>query len=133
MLSFRVLLSVLVLAVAVTAEFSIGGRSVNHNYDLSGPELTRLYNSPVHQAERMKRPMGDSSSWFGPFSHSGVRVTLADGTQWLVHKGDGYGKSSQTVVTDAQHMSSAWEFRFSATASCCGRTEEETHCPADSG
>ncbi|KAF1388535.1 hypothetical protein PFLUV_G00091270 [Perca fluviatilis] len=41
--------------------------------DLSGPELTRLYNSPVYEAERLKRPKGSSSSAVGPFSHSGVR------------------------------------------------------------
>ncbi|KAK1895113.1 putative peptidyl-prolyl cis-trans isomerase SurA [Dissostichus eleginoides] len=31
-------------------------------------------------------------------SHSGVRVTLADGSQWLVHKGNNFGISSNTVV-----------------------------------
>lgn len=41
---------------------------------LSGAELTRLYNSPVYQAERMRRPKGSSSSAVGPFSHSGVRL-----------------------------------------------------------
>uniref|UniRef100_A0A665SU52 Uncharacterized protein n=1 Tax=Echeneis naucrates TaxID=173247 RepID=A0A665SU52_ECHNA len=86
-----------------------GGSPPNHNFDLSGSALTRLYNSPVHQAERMKRPLEGASSWVGPLSHSGVRVTLEDGSRWLIHKGDGYGRSSQTVVTDARHMSSAWE------------------------
>ncbi|KAI3360887.1 hypothetical protein L3Q82_012900 [Scortum barcoo] len=57
----------------------------------------------------MRRPKGSSSSAVGPFSHTGVRVTLADGTQWLVHKGQNYGISSDTVVTSARHMSSAWE------------------------
>uniref|UniRef100_A0A3B4X359 Uncharacterized protein n=1 Tax=Seriola lalandi dorsalis TaxID=1841481 RepID=A0A3B4X359_SERLL len=63
----------------------------------------------------MKRPLEGTSSWLGPISHSGVRVTLEDGTKWLVHKGDGYGRSSQTVVTDAQHMSRAWEVNFEGT------------------
>uniref|UniRef100_A0A3P8UEM6 Uncharacterized protein n=1 Tax=Cynoglossus semilaevis TaxID=244447 RepID=A0A3P8UEM6_CYNSE len=58
---------------------------------------------------RMKRPLEGMSSWLGPISHSGVRVTLGDGRQFLVHKGDGYGISSQTVVTDARHMSRNWE------------------------
>ena len=40
--------------------------------------------------------------------HSGVVVTTNDGKKYLVHKGSGYGKSSQTVVTDVKHMSSAW-------------------------
>ncbi|KAM7382821.1 hypothetical protein PAMP_002528 [Pampus punctatissimus] len=116
MLSFNLLLSVLAVTVlTVTAEFSFGGgggggeRERTHSFDLSGSDLTRLYNSPVQHAERMKRPLEGTSSILGPISHSGVRVTLEDGTKWLVHKGDGYGRNSQTVVTDAQHMSSAWE------------------------
>ncbi|XP_076593569.1 uncharacterized protein LOC143324741 [Chaetodon auriga] len=75
---------------------------------LSGAELTRLYNSGVFEAERMKQPLGSSSSMVGPFSHSGVRVTLADGSRWLIHKGQNFGISSQTVVVDARHMSSDW-------------------------
>ncbi|XP_039973048.1 uncharacterized protein LOC120783829 [Xiphias gladius] len=109
MFAFKMLLSVLALTLlAASVESSSGGAPANHNFDLSGSALTRLYNSPVHHAERMKRPLEGTSSWFGPISHSGVRVTLEDGTKWLVHKGDGYGRSSQTVVTDAQHMSSDW-------------------------
>ncbi|KAI3360889.1 hypothetical protein L3Q82_012902 [Scortum barcoo] len=38
-----------------------------------------------------------------------LRVTIDDGTRWLVHKGLNYGISSDTVVTPARHMSSAWE------------------------
>uniref|UniRef100_A0A8C9XCU4 Uncharacterized protein n=1 Tax=Sander lucioperca TaxID=283035 RepID=A0A8C9XCU4_SANLU len=70
--------------------------------------LTRLYNSPVYEAERLKRPKGSSSSAVGPFSHSGVRVTLGDGSKWLIHKGMNYGISSQTVVTRTHYMSSSW-------------------------
>lgn len=40
---------------------------------------------------------------------SSLRVTLADGSQWLIHKGQDYGISSDTVVTSARHMSSAWK------------------------
>ena len=36
-------------------------------------------------------------------------VTTSDGKKYLVHKGSGYGKSSQTVVTDAKHMSNRWK------------------------
>ena len=39
------------------------------------------------------------------------RVTLRDGSTWLVHKGDGFGISSQTVVVDARHMSTSWQVR----------------------
>ena len=38
-----------------------------------------------------------------------LRVTTAAGEQYLVHKGPEFGKSSQTVVVDAGHMSSNWK------------------------
>jgi hypothetical protein len=38
-------------------------------------------------------------------------VTLRDRSTWLVHKGDGFGISSQTVVVDARHMSTSWQVR----------------------
>ncbi|KAM9722882.1 uncharacterized protein ACNS7B_018458 isoform 5-T6 [Menidia menidia] len=97
------------LLLQATVESSSSGGQSSHSFDLSGRALTDLYNSRVQTAERVRRPMGSSSSAIGPFSHTGVRVTLDDGSQWLVHKGDGYGVSSQTVVTDARHMSSDWK------------------------
>uniref|UniRef100_A0A0E9VM68 Uncharacterized protein n=1 Tax=Anguilla anguilla TaxID=7936 RepID=A0A0E9VM68_ANGAN len=57
----------------------------------------------------MKRPLDGTSVIVGVLSHSGVRVTLADGSQWLVHKGDHFGISSQTVVVAARHMSKDWK------------------------
>ncbi|CAJ1061335.1 uncharacterized protein LOC127362983 [Xyrichtys novacula] len=121
MWSFKVLLCALALTLlGVTVESSSGGGGTpNHNYDLSGSALTRLYNSPVYKAERMKRPLDGTSFVLGPISHSGVRVTLADGAKWLIHKGGNYGVSSQTVVTDARHMSSDW--RVVQTAEFNGR------------
>uniref|UniRef100_A0A3Q3FXD2 Uncharacterized protein n=1 Tax=Labrus bergylta TaxID=56723 RepID=A0A3Q3FXD2_9LABR len=109
MLSFKMFLCALTLTLlAVSLEASKGGGTPNYNYDLSGSDLTRLYNSPVYKAERMKRPLDGSSVIFGPLSHSGVRVTLIDGAQWLVHKGGNYGISSDTVVVDVQHMGPQW-------------------------
>ncbi|XP_076746469.1 uncharacterized protein LOC143421182 [Maylandia zebra] len=122
MASFKALLSALTL-LALTVDASSGPGYSNYNYDLSGQDLTRLYNSPVMTAERMNRPLEGTSVILGPLSHSGVRVTLDDGSQWLIHKGGGFGLSSQTVVTDARHMSSAWtpvssrEFQGSKTVS----------------
>ncbi|KAM6968125.1 uncharacterized protein FYW47_006828 [Aplochiton taeniatus] len=85
------------------------GQGRSYSYDLSNQsDLRALYNSQVFLANLMKRPLDHMSSEFGLLSHSGVRVTLEDGTQWLVHKGRGFGISSQTVVVDAHHMSSAW-------------------------
>ncbi|KAJ3581294.1 hypothetical protein NHX12_016804 [Muraenolepis orangiensis] len=82
----------------------------SYNYDLSRKsDLTKLYNSPVYLAERMKRPLANMGVMIGPISHSGVRVTLSDGSTWLVHKGNGFGVSSQTVVVDARHMSNKWQ------------------------
>jgi len=49
---------------------------------------------------------------------SAFRVTLEDGTKWLVHKGDGYGISTQTVVVDARHMSRNWKASHSVTLIC---------------
>eukprot|EP00064_Thunnus_orientalis_P024065 superscaffoldBa00009829_g24335 len=108
MFSFHMFLYMLaVTLLTVTAESSSGGGGRRtYNYDLSGSDLTRLYNSPVYHAEKMERPAKGSS---GPISYSGVRVTLEDGSLWLIHKGGRVGKDSRTVVTDARHMSSAWQ------------------------
>ncbi|KAJ3598259.1 hypothetical protein NHX12_001770 [Muraenolepis orangiensis] len=88
-----------------------GAGGGSHNFDLSSKaDLTKLFNSPVYGAERMQRPLG-SMVQIGPLSHSGVRLTLKDGSTWLAHKGDGYGVSSQTVVVDTKHMSNNWQIK----------------------
>ncbi|XP_042083937.1 uncharacterized protein LOC121815770 [Haplochromis burtoni] len=120
MASLKALLSALTL-LALTVDASSGPGYSNYNYDLSGQQLTDLYNSPVYKAEWMVRPFGSSSSTFGPLSHTGVRVTLADGAQWLIHKGQDYGISSDTVVTSARHMSSAWKPVFHLSRQFNGR------------
>ena len=64
----------------------------------------------------MSRDLGSSSSSSSsnPLStllgaeHSGTRVTTEDGKQYLIHKGKGYGNSSQSVITPAKHMSNNW-------------------------
>ncbi|XP_052000141.1 uncharacterized protein LOC127656048 isoform X4 [Xyrauchen texanus] len=110
---------VLLAMLAMVTESSWGnGKGNSYNYDLSKmSDLRKLYNSKVYKAERMTRPLEGMSFKLGILSHSGVRsssgpafrVTLEDGTKWLVHKGDGYGISSQTVVVDARHMSNNWK------------------------
>ena len=88
----------------------------------------------------MERPLGSSggSAGYG-LPHSGVVVTLEDGSTWLVHKGkiivmpahsacfhlqtscyvgQDYSQGSsgcEAVVTDDAHMSSAWRMVESAT------------------
>ena len=60
--------------------------------------LTKLYNKQVVKVQPVHRPL-DGLSWkLGPLKHSGVIVTTKDGKKYLVHKGKGYGKSSQTVI-----------------------------------
>ncbi|XP_071324355.1 uncharacterized protein [Trachinotus anak] len=138
MFSFNMLLSVLALTLlAVTVEsapFSSSSGSRTYNYDLSGPDLSRVLGSPVYSAERVRRPIGSSASsssgsigsgltpligsispHHDPSTHSGVRevclfnrVTLGDGSKWLIHKGNDYGRASETVVTDARHMGPGW-------------------------
>ncbi|XP_078108140.1 uncharacterized protein LOC144519111 [Sander vitreus] len=68
-------------------------------------EETRLYDAPVFKAEKMKRPLESTSFEIGPISHSGVRVTLANGSQWLVHKQKNCFKSND-VVASTRDMSS---------------------------
>ncbi|KAL2090494.1 hypothetical protein ACEWY4_012757 [Coilia grayii] len=94
----------------VNTHCGFGEGTNSYNYDLSKmSDLRKLYNSKVYLADRMTRPLSGMSVQIGLLSHSGVRVTLEDGSKWLVHKGDAYGISSQTVVVDARHMSSKWK------------------------
>ena len=54
-------------------------------------QYTSLYNKCVVSARRMNRPLGSLGSSFGyRLPHSGVVVTLEDGSTWLVHKGKSY-------------------------------------------
>ena len=78
--------------------------------------LTSIYNEKVVHAERVSRPLGQLSAEVGPLHHEGVRVTTDKGNQYLVHKGSDFGKSSQTVVVDAKHMSNKWTVHETANA-----------------
>ena len=69
--------------------------------------LTNLFNQPVKSVRPVQRPMNGFLGKIG-FKHSGVVVTTKGGKDYLVHKGKGYGSSSQTVVVDAKHMSNRW-------------------------
>uniref|UniRef100_A0A673A1G0 Uncharacterized protein n=1 Tax=Sphaeramia orbicularis TaxID=375764 RepID=A0A673A1G0_9TELE len=106
---FSLCVLVLTLLVSAVQASSSSSGPGNHNYELSGQALRDLYNSPVYKAELMYRPFSSSSSAVGPGSHSGVRVTLGSGSQWLIHKGMDYGIDSQTVVVSADHMSPNWK------------------------
>uniref|UniRef100_A0A3B4BDX7 Uncharacterized protein n=1 Tax=Periophthalmus magnuspinnatus TaxID=409849 RepID=A0A3B4BDX7_9GOBI len=82
----------------------IGGCKKFTKYELSKEELTELFNSPVYYAEWMVRPLWKLPIVIGPISHSGVRVTLCDGSMWLIHKVPKNG----TVVTSATYMLDRW-------------------------
>ncbi|XP_028390697.1 uncharacterized protein LOC114515608 isoform X2 [Dendronephthya gigantea] len=93
--------------------------------------LTKLFNKKVVSVQPVEQPlgalnngkigkgfvklankMGIKTSISGQKSratHSGVVVTTSDKKKYLVHKGKKFGKSSQTVVVDAKHMSKSWE------------------------
>uniref|UniRef100_A0A8C4STE0 Uncharacterized protein n=1 Tax=Erpetoichthys calabaricus TaxID=27687 RepID=A0A8C4STE0_ERPCA len=111
MISVHPAVAVVCLLFLITTEASIssgrGGRSFPHDIRTKSG-LNTLFNSRVVKAERVRRPLGGFPV-IGPLSHTGVRVTLSDGSQWLIHKGSGYGKSSETVVVDAKHMSHEWK------------------------
>ena len=44
------------------------------------------------------------------------RITTDSGHQHLVHKGPQFGKASDTVVTDARHMSDRWKVSLNLVA-----------------
>jgi len=94
---------------------------VGPNDKQSQSALTQLYNRPVTKLERYERPLEggtreDMTRGFGSlnlnYKHEGVVATLDNGERYLVHKGDGFGKKSQTVVTDVSQrgsMSTGWQ------------------------
>ncbi|KAK6491236.1 hypothetical protein HHUSO_G6000 [Huso huso] len=85
-----------------------GGESFPHDLK-SQADIKALYKLRVFRAERLERPLTNLSAAAGPISHTGVRVTLEDKSQWLIHKGSGFGLSSETVVVKAEHISDKWK------------------------
>ena len=77
------------------SSFSSGsGANGTRPHDITSRQgLTNLYNSGVSSVEHVKRPLGGSGGAIG-IQHSGVVVTTNSGDRWLVHKGSGYGDSS---------------------------------------
>lgn len=75
--------------------------------------MNQLYNSKVVQAQPMRRALGSSSSGIlsGFVAHSGTVVTLADGSRYLIHHGEGYAAEGHnpTVITAVSSMSSSWK------------------------
>ena len=87
---------------------SRSGSSRRFSYDLNKKGTTNLYNSKVTKVESYSRPL---NSWVGNLGikHTGVVATTSNGHRWLIHKGNGYGKSSSTIITDAKYMSNRWK------------------------
>ena len=81
-----------------------------HEGQITINQLRQLYNTHVVKAEKVERPIASFWGWNIPFfNHEGVKVTIPNGQQYLIHKGPGYGKSSDTVVVPAREMSSNWK------------------------
>ena len=79
--------------------------------------LTALFNEKVVSVTRVTRPLAGYKKEYPSLKlyHAGVLVTTDQGNTYLIHKGDGYGKCSQTVVVRASHMSSLWTRRETVT------------------
>ncbi|XP_039663274.1 uncharacterized protein LOC120563185 [Perca fluviatilis] len=92
MILFAVAVAVYLLAVSVESP--------------AEEEEIRLYDAPVFKAEKMKRPLKVAPIKLGPVSHSGVRVTIKNGSRWLVHKLNNSSDSSDTLVGSARDMRS---------------------------
>ncbi|XP_028437552.1 uncharacterized protein LOC114557973 [Perca flavescens] len=69
-------------------------------------EEIRFYEAPVFKAERMERPLKGVPLKLRPVSHSGVRVTIANGSRWLIHKLNNSSDSTEKVVASARDMRS---------------------------
>jgi hypothetical protein len=89
-------------------------------HDYNHAQNRQLFGSGIRSMQRVERPLGDSSSGKGIPSgvagffgyrnvHEGVRVTLNDGRQVLIHKGQNFGgRGGETVAVPAGRMSNQW-------------------------
>jgi len=112
-----------------TLLFPAGSKSGggSHAFDIGTKSgLTSLYNERVVSAEKVTRPL-DSFGGKSGIPHAGVRVTTESGNQYLVHKGSNFGKSSQTVVVDAKHMSSQWTGHGDQKVAPCNTVAHTMH------
>ncbi|CAB4017116.1 Hypothetical predicted protein, partial [Paramuricea clavata] len=94
--------------------------------------LTKLYNQKVVNVQPVERPLAGLNNGkigktaVGIANKLGVKTSISgqkkschalwrivvrtkDGGRYLVHKGDEFWKSSQTVVVDAKHMGESWK------------------------
>ena len=84
----------------------------SENYYAQKIDLKSLFNSKVVSMQLVKRPLdinviGGLLDRVG-INHVGVLITNDQGQQWLVHTGNDFGVSSQTVVVSPGKMSSKW-------------------------
>ena len=93
---------------AVNAKSGFNLESAQNHYPAITTKsgLTNLYNQQIIRAERVERPMHNVLDFFA--KHQGIKVTLANGEQYLVHHGTNYGKSQDSVIVPAENMSSEW-------------------------
>ena len=74
--------------------------------------MNELFNSKVICAQPVRRPLGSSASGLVSrfTAHSGTMVTLANGSNYLIHHGDGYAAEGHnpTVITPTENMKDTW-------------------------
>jgi len=84
---------------------------INGNKKMNYVSLNQLYNNNVVKVEKWISPLnfqfGNLIS--GIVTHSGVIVTLSGGERYLIHKGNEFGKKSQTVITYLDYMIGDWK------------------------
>jgi hypothetical protein len=94
-------------------------RNKPYYYTHQKAELTKAYNQPILSAHEYRRPLNIKklgidigkgmhdvypSEWY----HTGHVVKLADGQEFLIEKGAGYGHSSNTIVKMKSEMEPGW-------------------------
>ena len=73
--------------------------------------MNKLYNKKVVEAVYVERDITDIK-FLNIANHEGIKVTLEDGSKYLVHHGPFFGGKNgiPTVATDASNMKSGWRY-----------------------
>ncbi|CAF5224498.1 unnamed protein product, partial [Rotaria magnacalcarata] len=96
---------------------SSSSKNSQFHYTHNKQQLNTLYNKLIQSIHEYSRPLqipgGNFLNKLG-INHWGQVATYEDGQRFLVHKGNNFGKNSQTVAVDARYMSNNWSPRGSA-------------------
>ncbi|CAF2155188.1 unnamed protein product [Rotaria magnacalcarata] len=102
--------------IAFSSSSSSSSKNSQFHYTHNKQQLNTLYNKLIQSIQEYSRPLqipGVFATWVG-INHWGQVATHEDGQRFLVHKGNNFGKNSQTVAVDARYMSNNWSPRGSA-------------------